>query len=998
MVRLTGAVALVIMLAAGAVGAVAALLPGWFAVRAIRSATIEVGSNAATTGDETTLTMTIAAPRGPIHVRVFDRGSELADGWLVDGMFGAEVSFATRGVVDHFDVIVESAGRPGLIWWQRRLTIAIDPVVVAPRPAGPGATIEMAPANALPEAAPVSGAGLSATADIDGVRRWRDGDGHHAVHWPTSLRTGTLVVFDHRHETDQKWVVRVDPQLAGTADEADVELAAGKARWALDEGRRLGVQTWAAVGTGNPVRIDDAVSAARWSASCLPAPTPARRRRRWRRVEPVEALSRRSRWMVALTSAVGVAVLGTGVGAAPTTILAAVVGCALSAVLTTAPSTRRWSRLILRVCVVLIAVGGALAMVASVDGITNLVAVIRGPLPQMLILLVVIHGFECTNRRAARAALAFSFVVTAYAAGQRIDSALGWWLTAWAVCWLVTMATIAAPPTTPQPKQQRRRSPGVPAGPTPAGQTAARRTSAGPQSGVTRHVRSAAAVLAGAGVTVIVLAVVPVPDGSARLGLLSAFESVVPVDTAGTLAAPDGSTTRPTTTTSRTSNNTVGGYPGFDQSLDTSMRGDLGDAVVMRVRAPQPDFWRGQTFATFDGRLWYADENQGRPHPGPDIEIDQAIGDVAWPAVDTEELVQTYYVEVDQRNVVFAAYRPTRVLIDADVWARPDGALRTDVVMTEGAVYTVISERALVTADTLRAQGHVNQMVGGASPDNAYLAISPTMTERTRALADELAAGTSSTYDMVRAMEQWIGANVEYDLDAPIPADGVDAVDDLLFGSRLGFCEQIATALTMMVRSQGVPARLATGYVPGERDRVTGVWNVRASDAHAWVEVWFPLTGWQAFDPTADVPLAGDSARPTVGGDIVRAIGDAARRHGRALARFALVALVVGALVTLVARRVIVARRQRRRGRWGVLQDRWRNLAAAAGVDPMCTNPELARHWADLDPDGVGAANHLASVLDRVAFDPTWSDADEVRYADAVAQLESIERARARSG
>ena len=59
--------------------------------------------------------------------------------------------------------------------------------------------------------------------------------------------------------------------------------------------------------------------------------------------------------------------------------------------------------------------------------------------------------------------------------------------------------------------------------------------------------------------------------------------------------------------------------------------------------------------------------------------------------------MQTYFVEVDQPNVLFAAYRPTRVIFDGAVWRRPDGALRSDVVLTEGAVYTVVSERPEVT-------------------------------------------------------------------------------------------------------------------------------------------------------------------------------------------------------------------------------------------------------------------------------------------------------------
>ena len=59
-----------------------------------------------------------------------------------------------------------------------------------------------------------------------------------------------------------------------------------------------------------------------------------------------------------------------------------------------------------------------------------------------------------------------------------------------------------------------------------------------------------------------------------------------------------------------------------------------------------------------------------------------------------------------------------------------------------------------------------------------------------------------------------------------------------------------------MLRTQGVPTRVATGYAAGTRDRIAGVYEVRASDAHAWVEVWFPETGWQAFDPTASVPFS----------------------------------------------------------------------------------------------------------------------------------------------
>jgi hypothetical protein len=242
-------------------------------------------------------------------------------------------------------------------------------------------------------------------------------------------------------------------------------------------------------------------------------------------------------------------------------------------------------------------------------------------------------------------------------------------------------------------------------------------------------------------------------------------------------------------------------------------------------------------------------------------------------------------------------------------------------------------------------------------------------------------------------MEAWIRANVQYDLDAPVPPDGVDAVDDLLFGSQLGFCEQISSALAIMLRTQGIPTRVATGYVPGTRDRVTGVWEIRASDAHAWVEVFFPETGWQAFDPTADVPLAGDSARESVGADLVRALSDTLRDHGRPLLAGVFLTAVIGGSIWAGLRRRAIVRHRRSRGRWGLLQDRWNGIARAHGIDDVCTNPELARRWSAADPDVTATVTVLADRLDRAAFDPGFDAlGDDDAFAEALRLVDALER------
>jgi len=102
----------------------------------------------------------------------------------------------------------------------------------------------------------------------------------------------------------------------------------------------------------------------------------------------------------------------------------------------------------------------------------------------------------------------------------------------------------------------------------------------------------------------------------------------------------------------------------------------------------------------------------------------------------------------------------------------------------------------------------------------------------------------------------------------------VDAVDEFLFVRRQGFCEHIASAMAVLLRSVGIPTRLVTGFGPGERNPFTGYYDVRQSDAHAWVEVLYPGVGWVQYDPTFGVP----SAAPGLGGrfiapEVIRAIG-----------------------------------------------------------------------------------------------------------------------------
>jgi hypothetical protein len=178
---------------------------------------------------------------------------------------------------------------------------------------------------------------------------------------------------------------------------------------------------------------------------------------------------------------------------------------------------------------------------------------------------------------------------------------------------------------------------------------------------------------------------------------------------------------------------------------------------------------------------------------------------------------------------------------------------------------------------------------------------------RAAALARQITSGTGAddvadpeTYNKVEAIEAWMAAHIKYTTDIPPLAPGADAVTSFLFGSRLGYCEQISTATVVLLRTLGIPARETVGYVPGSYNPITDLYDVEAKDAHAWVQVWFPGYGWQSFDPTADVPLANPSPGSILAGTA-----------GRTLAH--LPWIPIGIAVAAVAAGLEVRRHRRRR-------------------------------------------------------------------------------------
>ncbi len=296
---------------------------------------------------------------------------------------------------------------------------------------------------------------------------------------------------------------------------------------------------------------------------------------------------------------------------------------------------------------------------------------------------------------------------------------------------------------------------------------------------------------------------------------------------------------------------------GYGSNMFLGTGGDLSEAVVFTVK---PDsgrntgrfYWTARTYDEYRAGQWLTNIDET-------LNIGPSRNPIELPNWDMRRRMQlTFDSRISLLKTLYYSGEPVNINREAQavVSIAEDGATDVNAILLDpplkgGETYNVRVSIAQPTVLRLREAGE-------EYPDwvsQRYLDLPDNFSPRVVELANQIAGEEPTPYDKTVAITQYLRRTITYAESVPEPPRGRDPIEWFLFDHRSGFCNYYASAQVLMLRSLGVPARIAVGYAEGIWDPEVEVYVVTGKDSHAWPEVYFPDLGWVAFEPTVSQPV-----------------------------------------------------------------------------------------------------------------------------------------------
>lgn len=314
----------------------------------------------------------------------------------------------------------------------------------------------------------------------------------------------------------------------------------------------------------------------------------------------------------------------------------------------------------------------------------------------------------------------------------------------------------------------------------------------------------------------------------------------------------------------------------FGDTMTLSGAVNLGDTPIFDAVTEKGRYWRGVVYDQYTGRGWVNTATSITTLSEDDQRLGAFKFELRQPVTQTIRVLQpgtTQLHGVPQPIQVSlparAQYSPVPETTESGVAPLNVSTIHSRRPLDTGDTYTVISSVSMADVKSL-------QDAGTDYPSwvkEKYLQLPDDLPKRVRDLAAKIAADRDNPYNKVSAIRDYL-RQIEYDETIPAPPPGVDSVDWFLFEQQAGYCDYYASALVVMSRSLGIPARIAAGYSRGDFNPDIGAYRQREYDAHSWPEVFFPEYGWVEFEPTAADPAIVRPAAPATSSSSDDSSGD----------------------------------------------------------------------------------------------------------------------------
>jgi len=303
------------------------------------------------------------------------------------------------------------------------------------------------------------------------------------------------------------------------------------------------------------------------------------------------------------------------------------------------------------------------------------------------------------------------------------------------------------------------------------------------------------------------------------------------------------------------SQNSVSTSTGFSDSVTLGEIGKIqqNEQVVMRVRIEKAGNnlnnirWRGIALDKFENKGW----RKSRTITERFDKSGKDYVQVNYPTNRDNLTEQTIYLEPIDTSVLFALSR--QIIVQGNfpvLFKDSDDGLSFPGNNSERISYRVYSDNTLPNAQSLRRDSNLF-----SSEFQRYLQLPEKLDSRITQLAKQITENSFNRYDKAKALETYLQNSFGYTLEQK--AGGEQPLAEFLFDYREGHCEYFATAMAVMLRTQGIATRIVNGFQQGEYNETADVFVVKQRNAHSWVEVYFPAENvWIPFDPT---PFAGQN-------------------------------------------------------------------------------------------------------------------------------------------